>query len=133
MSQEKQAESDIILKIQEYLKNSQVYYANSEKLLNEDESSKSGELMWGAIAEVVKALTLIKTKEPIKSHAMIREFLKQTVLENRHRGLTYDLKRAADNLHSNFYETNLEGQDFNIEYEKAKRLFAFLTKLTLKP
>ena len=64
-------------KIQEYQINARHYYENSRETLQKKEFGKAGELLWGAIAEIVKAISLKDTDYPINSHNQIRSFMSQ--------------------------------------------------------
>lgn len=49
--------------------------------MNKDDYAKAGELLWGAIVEATKALSLKYTGEPIGDHKKIRRFLNEMCLK----------------------------------------------------
>ena len=50
---------DRIVEAEKYLRNAREYYDNSQTLLTQKELPKAGEMLWGAIAEVVKGLKMM--------------------------------------------------------------------------
>jgi len=121
---------DKIVESEKYRRNAIGYYENSESLIKQKEFAKAGEMLWGAIAEGVKALNMIRTGEPVRDHAGIRRILKNIVLEYKKKGLNEQYSKAADNLHVNFYETFLDESDFFKQYDYAKLLFGLLMDIT---
>ncbi len=115
-----------IEKIQQYLQNSTRYYDNSQDLITQKELAKAGELLWGAIAEAAKALHLMVKGKPVNSHKLVGIYLNQLSLE--HSGQD-KMAEAANQLHVNFYETDLLDQDeskFFERYEYGKLLYGLL-------
>ena len=112
-------------KIEMYIANASHYYKNSQETLRKKELGKSGELLWGAISETVKALFLHDYGKPINSHEGIRKFLRNLSTEHNKEVLE-KWRRSADNLHVNFYETFLDEPTFLEYYEDGEQLFAFL-------
>ncbi|MFY9868689.1 MAG: PaREP1 family protein [Candidatus Nitrosopolaris sp.] len=108
------------------MQNSTRYYDNSQDLITQKELAKAGELLWGAIAEAAKALHLMVKDKPINSHGLVGKYLNHLSLQ--HSGQT-KMAEAANQLHVNFYETDLLQQDeskFLEQYECAKLLFGLL-------
>jgi Archaeal PaREP1/PaREP8 family len=104
-----------IEKIQQYLQNSEHYYDNSHKLIMRKELAKAGELLWGAIAEAAKALQLMVKGEPVNEHKLIRKYLRQLSVEHSRE---IKMAEAANQLHVNFYETDLLQQDESRFFEQ---------------
>ena len=85
--------------------------------------------MWGAIAETLKAMSLRVYEKPLKSHQDIRGFLKRLVVQFNDKGITHDLKMAADRLHTYFYETDLDTDEFRLMYSRGKELYGLLQSI----
>ncbi len=118
-------------KIEAYIVNASHYYENSKETLEKKELGKAGELLWGAIAETVKALFLHDYGKPINSHGAIRDFLKKlSTVYNKE--VLEKWRRSADNLHVNFYETFLDEDTFLEYYENGEQLYAFLDSKLMK-
>ena len=118
-------------KIEMYIVNASHYYENSQETLKKKEFGKAGELLWGAIAETVKALFLHDAGKPINSHEAIRDFLKKiSTVYNKE--ILEKWRRSADNLHVNFYETFLDENTFLEYYENGEQLYAFLDSKLMK-
>lgn len=121
----KQNSNSIHDKIQTYELTAMHYYENSKETLSKKEFSKSGELLWGSIAEIAKALHLKETENPINSHSQIKEYLSQLSTIYRKDELK-KWKNSAELLHVNFYETHLDEPAFMEHYNNALKLYAFL-------
>jgi len=118
-------------KIELYLDNARHYYENSQKTLQKQEYGKTGELLWGAIAESVKAMHLQNNDVPINSHVEIRFFLKN--LRNIYKQKDLQIwQRSANHLHTNFYETDLDEDTFLEYYQNGEQLYAFLNNKIMK-
>ncbi len=111
--------------MQDYQINAQHYYENSQETLEKKEFGKSGELLWGSIAEMCKAVYLHSTGEPMNSHMQIRDFLKGLFNTYRKKELK-DWANSANLLHVNFYETFLDEHCFMEHYSKGVKLYVFL-------
>lgn len=117
-------------KISKYVSNAAHYYDNSKETLEKKELGKAGELMWGAIAETAKALSL-KDGQPIRTHEQIRTFLsKLSTIYNKK--VLDKWKKSADYLHVNFYETFLDEPTFLEHYEDGEQLYVFLDNQLIK-
>jgi len=119
-------------RIQKYLLNAKHYHENSTETLKKKELGKSGELLWGAIAESSKALHLKKYATPINTHNLIKEFLGKLSTIYRRKDLQV-WKRSANSLHVNFYETHLDEPTFLEFYNDGLKLYAFLVSNIMKP
>jgi len=118
-------------RIEMYLVNADHYYKNSQETLSKKEYGKAGELLWGAIAESIKALYLGETGKPIDSHNQIRDFLNRlSTMYNK--DVLDKWKRSVNNLHVNFYETYLDESTFLEYYEDGEQLVAFIQSQLIK-
>lgn len=117
--------------IEMYLDNGKHYYENSQDTLQKKEYAKAGELLWGALAETVKAMHLQNNDSPINSHDAIRFFLKN--LSNLYKRKDLQIwQRSANSLHINFYETHLDEDTFLEYYQNGENLYVFLLNKVMK-
>ena len=118
-------------RIEMYLVNAEHYYKNSQEALKKKEFGKAGELLWGALAESIKALYMSDTGKPINSHNKIRGFLLQlSTLYNKK--VLDKWNKSVNNLHVNFYETYLDDNTFLEYYEDGEQLLAFIQSQMIK-
>ena len=118
-------------RIEMYLVNAEHYYKNSQETLKKKEFGKAGELLWGAIAESIKALYMIETGKPMNSHNQIRDFLlRLSTLYNNE--VLNKWGRSANNLHVNFYETYLDNNTFLEYYDDGVQLLALIQSKLIK-
>lgn len=103
---------------------SEHYYRNALRFIERKDAEKSSELLWGAMAQAMKALAAVK-HVPLKSHNDIRRFVKELVRETDDVSI-WDVFREAESLHSNFYETGLLIDDVKTA---ADRIFKTISKL----
>ena len=106
------------------------YYENSQTMLKKGELAKGGELLWGAIAESIKALRLKYDAEPIRSHYQIRNALKEIALS--YKKFRMEWAESADLMHVNFYESFMDDESFRANYEKSKMALFFIMRLNEK-
>jgi hypothetical protein len=91
---------------EEYSEASDNYLANALDLLRRGEEQKAGELLWGAIAEAVKALAATRDESPVR-HKDLVKFVRAIALDVNDERI-WELFRAAQDLHDNFYDRELE-------------------------
>ena len=85
-------------------------------------------MLWGALAQVVKALSLLRFAHPLNSHNDIRKFLRDSI-KFANNNLLLEAVDSSDRLHVNFYETYLDDIQFKIEYDKTKALLMYFKGL----
>lgn len=122
---------NIQARVFEYVKNAEKYLANADELLAKKEYAKTGEMLWGAIAELIKALGMIYEKN-LPGHGILIEFIKRVANSLRDEELRRLVVERAQALHANFYENFIEVEDFPAYYNDAhkayKKLYGVLEK-----
>lgn len=93
---------------QDRLKTADHYLENGQALLKKGEDRKAAELLWGAVALMVKAVGLTEGKD-IQSHYDIRKFVK-TEIAIRDATL-YDRFLNIQALHIHFYDRQFDQDD----------------------
>ena len=86
----------------EYLRTRDEYFRNAEAMLGRVEPRKASELLWGAVAQGVKALAASRGLS-IRTHGGLFEFVRQTSKELGREEL-YDALMELQVLHRNFYD-----------------------------
>lgn len=57
-----------IIEAEKYMQRAREYYDNSQPLLTQNELTKAGELLWGAIFEAVKGFHMMTKGGMVKTH-----------------------------------------------------------------
>ena len=89
-------------RLQEYLRLNGKYLAEAEQLLEKGDYAQASEKLWGAAAEVIKAVAAKKGKS-LGTHRSLGEFLSELDEQKPEWALLRDFN-AANSLHMNFYE-----------------------------
>ncbi len=87
---------------EEYLKLNGKYLLEAEQLLKKNDLPQASEKLWGAAAEIVKAVAATKGVE-LGTHASLWAFVEELDRQNPALGLIEKFSYAG-NLHTNFYE-----------------------------
>jgi len=116
---------DIYEKIHEYEVTREEYLRNADEFLREGKLRKASEFLWGAIALQIKRIALIKWREYLGTHKQITNFIKKLRLTLGDEDIikTY---RFLERLHTNFYDEEIEPDEFEIYRKEAYR---FMKKL----
>ena len=107
-------------KVKEYLKARDEYYKNALEFIGKGELRKASELLWGAVAQSIKALAATRQIR-IETHAKFFDFMRQVARELKDEELYKKFLLLRD-LHRNFYEEIIAPQDFEI-YLKETTVF----------
>lgn len=122
---------NIQARVFEYVKNAEKYLANADELLAKKDYTKTGEMLWGAIAELIKALGMIYEKN-LPKHGILIDFIKKVAISLCDDELRRLVVERAQALHANFYEDFIEVEDFPAYYNDAhkayKRLYEVIEK-----
>ncbi|RLI74785.1 hypothetical protein DRP04_14240 [Archaeoglobales archaeon] len=112
-------------KIHEYEVTRDEYLRNADEFLREGKLRKASEFLWGAIALQIKRVALIKYKEYLGTHKQITTFVKKLAesLKDEELIITY---RFLEKLHTNFYDEEIEPDEFEIHRKEA---YKFMKKL----
>lgn len=95
------------------------YFNNGIKLLRKRDDRKAAEMLWGAAAQLLKAMGLVAGDEP-RSHDEIRKFLYNGPAQADPELMTTFLEIEA--LHHHFYDPRLEHSEIE-RIAGAERLF----------
>lgn len=90
-------------------------------MISENEYSKAGEMLWGSIATLLKAIGIMYDK-PIRNHRKLIEIAKFIALVDNNEELRKGIVEYAQALHANYYEDFIDIDDFpkyQIEVVKA--------------
>ena len=118
-------------KISNYVSLSQLYLQNSNKMIQKKEYSKAGEMIWGAVAIVIKAIG-IRYGERTKNHKEIINLAKRIALQSQDNDLREGIVKYAGGFHANYYENFIEPEDFSIYFEKSMESYKKLIALLLQ-
>jgi Archaeal PaREP1/PaREP8 family. len=67
---------NIQARVFEYVKNAEKYLVNASEMLAKKDYNKSGEMLWGSIAELIKALGMVYGKN-LPKHRLLIDFIKK--------------------------------------------------------
>jgi len=124
------ADSDV----QDYLRQSQHYLLNARELIVKGENTKATELIWGSVAEAVKAVAASRGRE-LRSHGAIRDYVRASA--NQLRASANQLQdrdmvalfNSVEGAHRNFYEEFMKVADVREVLAKAMKLLEKLHRL----
>ncbi len=114
-------------KVKEYLKARDEYYKNALELIEKGELRKASELLWGAVAQSIKALAATRQIR-IDTHAKFFDFMREVAKEIKDEELYKKFLFLRD-LHRNFYEETIAPQDFEIYLKEATAFMKKIEKL----
>ena len=100
---------EIKKKTEKYAKLSLHYSDNAQKFLKLKEFEKASEMMWGSMSTIMKAVASNKG-EMLKNHGHLFGFAEKLAKEMSDPEI-YTSFLIASNLHTNFYESNLEEEN----------------------
>ena len=113
--------------VQKYTKQSAHYFRNALKFIQNNETEKAGEFLWGSVAEIMKAAAASKGIE-LKTHAELWNYA-QALAKELEDNAVYDTFSKANALHSNFYEIRLPPQEILVKMEEVKKLLSKMLDL----
>ncbi len=115
----------LLEKIHEYENTRDSYLRNASEFLEKGELRKASEFLWGAVALQIKKTALITQGTFIGTHKQITRFIKELARNLRDEELlkTY---RFLEKLHTNFYDEEIEPDEFEIY---RKEVYKFIKKL----
>lgn len=103
------------------------YLKEAEELIKKGDYVQTSEKLWGATAEIIKAVAA-KRGENIGTHKGVGRFVLK-IHNERPEWRLLDSYAAAETLHANFYEDNLPEELVKIRAERVKDLIDKLRKL----
>ncbi|MDP3064276.1 MAG: PaREP1 family protein [Chloroflexota bacterium] len=106
--------------VQRYAANAHLYFENALEFLQREEAGKAGELLWGSVAEALQAIAAYRGLK-LANHRSLRFFANAIAKEHSDSSIAQAF-RAAESLHANFYEVDLEPQDIASVLEPIREL-----------
>lgn len=104
---------------EKYKKQSLHYLENAFAALEDGESEKAGEFLWGSMAQALKAVAASKGIE-LRRHWDITDYARGLAKELEDKALS-DAYGHANYLHSNFYEAGLRTEDVYVYAEDIRK------------
>jgi len=117
-------------KVEEYVSSSQSYLNEADGMLKKQDYSKAGEMLWGAVAALIKRLEIMRGK-PVKSgHYELIKAAKEIAELMQDEKLRKTIVKDASALHANYYEDFIDIDEFpeywNTVTEAYSKLMEFL-------
>lgn len=98
-------------------------------MIRKKEYTKAGEMLWGAIAELLKTIGIMYGK-PVKNHKELIGIAKEISLENE------ELRKAiihyAQGLHANYYEEFIDIDVFPEYWRESLKAYEKLFKIIIE-
>ncbi|KXA90459.1 hypothetical protein AKJ62_00770 [candidate division MSBL1 archaeon SCGC-AAA259D14] len=92
--------------------NFEKYYENYKKLKEKEEYGKAGEMIWGAVSNLIEAISWARSEEGLGDYSSKQEFIKQLSGEMNDEDL-FDTFEDANDLHvRSFYERRMSKKRF---------------------
>lgn len=95
------------------------YYENALRFLEEGETEKAAEFLWGSVAEALKAVAATRGIV-LRSHRDVREYARELAKELNDRSI-FDGFKEANSLHADFYEAGLTLDDVKDAWDQSIR------------
>lgn len=114
-------------KVREFEETTTKYLENARRFLDLGEYQKSSEFLWGAVAQAIKRLALIRGRT-LGEHPKIRDFVRETA----HDLGRPDLFRSfldLEKLHVNFYDRVVDPRDLPDYMVQAEAFIAEIDRL----
>lgn len=96
-------------KLREFEEAGTKYLENARRFLDLGEYQKSSEFLWGAVAQAVKRLALVRGRT-LGDHSKIRDFVRETAHDLGQREL-FQSFLDLEKLHVNFYDQVVDPRD----------------------
>jgi len=103
----------------DHRRQAEVYLANAYELLRAGEVGKAREMLWGSMAQALKALAMARGLH-LRQHREVRAWARQLATELKDQTL-WDAYTSAEFLHVNFYELDLSAEDVVATGERVKQ------------
>lgn len=101
----------------DYLRQSQNYFKNAQELYARGETAKATELVWGSVAEAVKALAASRGLD-LRTHQSLRQYLRKVAGQVNDVEL-YELFNDVEGAHRNFYQEFMQDWEVRRTFDKA--------------
>ncbi len=96
-------------KAEKYASQSLRYLQNASKFIDDGNSDKASEFLWGSMAQALKAVGA-NNGILLRGHRQIWNYAEALTKEMKDKSI-YDAFLHANSLHTNFYESELELKD----------------------
>jgi len=104
-------EHENLEQIHKYVSHSKTYLKNAELLSKKKEFHKAGEMLWGSIALLLKAIGLIYDR-PTGNHKQLIKLAQHIYIITNDVDLRNGIKQYGEALHSNFYQHFIDEEGF---------------------
>jgi hypothetical protein len=99
-----------------YVRTGDLYYNNAIELAGKEEIRKATELLWGAVTQDIKALAAVRGNF-LRTHNEIRTYVRQ-IGSDADDAKLYEEFLDLQALHRNFYDKEIQDEDFVIYLRK---------------
>ncbi len=104
-----------------------LYYSNNASLfLKQKEFQKAGEMMWGAMASILKAVAAKKGKK-VEGHSQLFT-LAAKLTKNLDDKQIYTAFLEASHLHKNFYESDITEKELRLQIKSIAKTIGKLVE-----
>lgn len=122
--------SNLNKKFLEFINTRNHYFSNAKETIQKRELRKASELLWGSITQELKALAFSRNVVVYK-HSQFRKLMRQISTELHDKTLYEDFL-WLENLHRNFYDKEIDEQDFPLYFERVGKFIQKIDKLIEK-
>jgi len=109
-----QAIQDRLARASEYERRAVRYIQNAREMAGRGELAKAGEMLWGALASYLNAISILMRGRPSRSHRELLTIGREVALARGDRELLLVLERDAQALHANFYHDFMTRETFGM-------------------
>lgn len=114
-------------KVEKYAAQSLHYLKNASKFIDEGNTEKASEFLWGSMAQALKAVAATNGIY-FRSHALLWNYAESLAKERGDKSI-YDAFSHANSLHKNFYEADIKLKDVRIMGEEIREVVGKLLNL----
>jgi len=112
-----------------YLALSRKYFRDAHDMLGKDDYVQASEKLWGAAADMVKAVAMSKENVDLKTHGDLWKYVTKLHLELKDPEISR-MFGLANTLHQNFYEAMMTPEAVQVHAEAVRHFIEKLEKLT---
>ena len=103
---------------------------NSDEVIKEEEYNKAGELLWGALVQLLKAIGIL-VNSPTRTHKEVMKLAQTIYTTNKDVELRNAIKNDAQALHANFYQEFMDKDVFYEHRTSIRKAYEKLFKIIL--
>lgn len=116
-------------KAEHYRALSRKHFRDALNMLSKDDYVQASEKLWGAAAEMIKAVAMSKEKADLKTHGDLWKYVTKLHLELNDPEISR-MFGLASTLHQNFYEAMMPPEAVQVHAEAIRHFIEKLEKLT---